>query len=540
LWIGIAIGAQVLASNLITKGISKDLSVAQLDGCNDADNFLTPVQDIFQFLEDGMTVRIGQAMGSGDFVTSGILLKWAGLGGFACGLVGAIISTIFTYIYAIYSFFVPTALSSSLPTSCAVIPSIAEIQADARPYWILVAFTWPALFINKATIGFFNGTGETLMWTIATVVSCAFQLAIFYIFIHTSNKTTIYGLSVFVPAYVFLLITILCFLRKKFIDQFKFLVNNMFTKDGLLISWQAARDGMHLLLKDLALTLQKSCSLIMAAHLGLGQQYQLLLYNNLQSIFGFSYGSQNQGSIFPIALGYGMRLAGSRLLGARKFEPFVAMFKAYFIGCVLFGFISFITIITKRTTVPYYFVSNGVCKYQEYQCSKSTYDHIFHNIDPGMIILSVMAWNNSIYSILSATLYATLDFTYIRNTTLIVFVIVYIPLACLGYLYFKSALALYVAQNVPVVVLTIIYAFRLFYTVIPNIETWISANDSVSKPEMKKSLSANAVYGNVGAIVNDEAQENQENVSTGNSNQVELQATNNDNNDNEERSPLQL
>ena len=46
----------------------------------------------------------------------------------------------------------------------------------------------------------------------------------------------------------------------------------------------------------------------MAAHIGLGSQYQLLIYNTIESVYGYSYGSQNLGSIFPITLGYGIAI----------------------------------------------------------------------------------------------------------------------------------------------------------------------------------------------------------------------------------------
>ena len=67
-----------------------------------------PFEDIFQFFEDGMTVRIGQAIGSADYMTSGLLIRWAVLGGFISGLIGAVSSTILTFIPPIFGFFVPT------------------------------------------------------------------------------------------------------------------------------------------------------------------------------------------------------------------------------------------------------------------------------------------------------------------------------------------------------------------------------------------------------------------------------------------------
>jgi len=426
-------------------------------------------------------------MGSLKFETAGTLMKWAAVGGFVSGLVGAVFSSAITAIHPIYSFFVPTTLSSKLPFNCPVIPDIQSIQNNAKPYWILSSFAWPAFFINKATIGFFLGTGETKIWSLSTVVSSVSSIAIFYFLINTVNKTAVYGMSNMIPEYVFLILTILCFGRKKYVEQFKFLKNNMFAKHGLKISWQAATDGSQLLLKDLALTFQKSGSLILAAHLGLGQQYQLLLYGNLQSNFGYSYGGQNSGSVFPILLGYAMRLSGSRLIGSRNYIGFMRLFKGYFIGCILFGFVSFLSLILTRNAIPYYYVSNDICTYQEYECSKSTYNHVFHNIDNGTIFLACMAWVNTIFSILQSTLYAISDFAYIRNTACITCITAFIPLACLAFWYFQSTMSLYVAQNVPIIILTILNMHRVFYVILPNIETFV-ANQITEGTEVRSSL----------------------------------------------------
>ena len=370
LWIGIAIAAEVFTSNYMIVQTAHKLSVAEADGCSDADNFLTPVEDIFQFFEDGMTVRIGQSIGANDYPTAGVLMKWAALGGFGTGLVGATASSGVSFIQPIYSFFVPTAIGAHLPDNCPIIPDDKKIQSLARPYWILTAFSWPALFIQKASIGFFLGTGETQLWCIATVIASGAQVGIFDLLVDKlDSNTTVYGLSTLIPPYLFIIITFFCFTRPKYLKLFRFKHTRMFTSDGWRISFQAATDGGELLLKDLALTLQKTVSLIMAAHLGLGQQYQLLMYQSIQGSYGYSYGSQNSGSVFPISLGYSMRLAGSRMLGAKNYVAFIATLKAYLFGDLLFGFIAFMAVLITKDGIAYYFASDDICEYQVKYCS---------------------------------------------------------------------------------------------------------------------------------------------------------------------------
>jgi len=154
---------------------------------------------------------------------------------------------------------------------------------------------------------------------------------------------------------------------------------------------------------------------------------------------------------------------------------------------MLFGFVSFLCLLLTRNATPYYYVSNDICTYQEYQCSKSTYNHVFHNIDNGTIFLAFMAWINTLFSILQSTLYAISDFTYVRNTACITCVTVFIPLVCLAFWYFQSTMSLYVAQNVPIIILTILFMHRIFYVILPNIETFV-ANQISESAELRASM----------------------------------------------------
>jgi len=132
-WGLIAVVAQIIALVVLGNSMQHDLSVPESDAIADSNNFLTPfqvrtdrtlccvcsscdadmmvvrVQDVFQFFEDGQTVRIGQAVGAQQFEEVGLLLKWGVVGGVACGLVGAALSTMATFISTVFSFFVPNA-----------------------------------------------------------------------------------------------------------------------------------------------------------------------------------------------------------------------------------------------------------------------------------------------------------------------------------------------------------------------------------------------------------------------------------------------
>ena len=266
-----------------------------------------------------MTVRVGNAIGSANFIMAGLLMKWAFIGGILTGLIGGTFATVITFIDQIYSFFVPTTTKNTFPINCPLIGSYKDLQKLAKPYWIISSYSWPFQFIQKASIGFFMGTGETQLWGIAMICASAAKIGSFYLLINNDNigNTTVYGLANnMVPSIVFAIVAILCFMQKKYRDQFQLNNSDMFSNQGWNVAYMAMKDGRQLLLKDLVLTLQKSISLNMAAHLNLGSQYQLLMYSTVQTVFGYNYGAQNSGNLFSIACGYGMRLTGSRFLGA--------------------------------------------------------------------------------------------------------------------------------------------------------------------------------------------------------------------------------
>eukprot|EP01084_Bolivina_argentea_P157766 274909_1 len=171
------------------------------------------------------------------------------------------------------------------------------------------------------------------------------------------------GLIILIPSMIYLICAIACFGRQKYRKLYKLdEIKNMFNENGLSVSYQCAKDGSHLLIKDLILTTQRALSLIMAAHIGLSEQYQLLLYDTVQMIYGSK-------SAFVMILAVSMRLFGSTFLGEKNYVNFKWMVKSLFICANLLGFISFLLMVTFRTSIAYNYVSDKICQYQQYECS---------------------------------------------------------------------------------------------------------------------------------------------------------------------------
>ena len=79
-----------------------------------------------------------------------------------------------------------------------------------------------------------------------------------------------------------------------------------------------------------------------------------------------------------------------------------------------------------------------VHRYQERACALPVYLAIFADIDPGYILNAVMATVNVFWSVITAVLYASLDFAFIRIATAVMTVAVYIPASLIAFYVFGT------------------------------------------------------------------------------------------------------
>ena len=216
---------------------------------------------------------------------------------------------------------------------------------------------------------------------------------------------------------------------------------SILTPKARRIGLRAARDGISLMAKDLVLTVESSMTNMLAANLGLGPQYQLSIFGTIDGTFG-------SGAIFPTILGYTVRLVGSRVLGEGKRIAFRNFTKGMLLGACMFGAVGTVSIFLVRNSAPYSFASDQVCEYQEEACSMVVYNAIFGDIHPGYILNAIMQFVGAVVTVETAILYATLDFAFIRNTTVVIFFVAYMPVSFIGYFLSKSIFVVQVEMGV--------------------------------------------------------------------------------------------
>ncbi|CAE7750741.1 unnamed protein product, partial [Symbiodinium pilosum] len=178
--LGVYLGviATVIVGIAMAESTQLALPVPERNSMLAATAFLTPVKDIFQFLEDTTTVKITHAMGVGDISGVRSIFKMGVLGGLACGVVGAALMTLLAYW--------PTAIEVLLaPGSsqaqrenpgCHLLPSATEVVATARGLWLLTSWSWPFQFVAMVLTGLLMGAREFALFGLANIL-CQMTLA---------------------------------------------------------------------------------------------------------------------------------------------------------------------------------------------------------------------------------------------------------------------------------------------------------------------------------------------------------------------------
>lgn len=111
--------------------------------------FLTPVKDIFQFLEDTTTVKITLALGANDYSSIRPIAVLGVLGGLLAGLLGALLMTCLAWWPSVIEVLLAPGSSEALTQNpqCQLLPSPDTVVDTARQLWLLTTLgqPWPAL-----------------------------------------------------------------------------------------------------------------------------------------------------------------------------------------------------------------------------------------------------------------------------------------------------------------------------------------------------------------------------------------------------------
>lgn len=437
-----------------------------------ADAWLTPIGEVFQFLEDAMTVKISFAMATGQVRRVKVLLIVGVLGGLATGVFAATLLTVMSFIEPlIRALLVPYSVAG---TGCSLIPTAKEIVLDSRSYWLLNAWSFPFNFITLVLTGFILGSLEFGLYGAAMLLSQLVQAGIWFGLKPADGASP--GLSLMGWANLLSSVTfvVVCFagilwhptLRQRYklsFSQEEEDDSESTDQEPLLdvitsIGKEAAGQGGLAMTLDLSMQANYTAGIYMSGLLGVDQLYQVSALQAAMPMFGTAY---------AIGLSYSTKLRGGMLVALGKFNEFSDYMKFSTLIAIYFAVVTVATTLPFREWLAFYFASPACVYASEVSCLP-TYSGIFgggqastSTLQDAFVVFSFAAAGICLFTALKAGLYCCFDFKFLAVCGVSA-VLLFVPCAAIAFR-FRTAAAMYTAMYLPTILIGIAFAARLFH-----------------------------------------------------------------------------
>eukprot|EP00434_Breviolum_minutum_P022948 symbB.v1.2.020244.t1/scaffold1693.1/size105633/14 len=501
----LAIGAEcylmILTANITQRLLTVPLRNSMLAG----DAFLVPLREIFQFLEDVVTVKVMAAIGSGATGAVRPILQLGVFGGAFFGIVAALCATLLcSWPSALRLQEIqkaddrsPKALKSSTrwllapytvhdsALGCPLIPEGDEAANMAKNYLVLSVWCWPAIFVSMALRGFLLGLQEYGFFIFIGLVQSVTQIVLLYILFVPDPSLNALGWIVFVGSYLSLISTLGLFIFRRDLRQrynltiCKHEAAELGTLEVVQISWKkASQEGFYAMLLDVAAQASITTGVYVAgAMLGIGAMYQVSAW---QAAFP-QYGLQ-----WIIGVTYVLRLQGSRLVAAKEYRQFKILFRSVVAYGVMLALVAAVTLIPFRTPIAF-LEAAPACEYASSLNCANIFASVFGGgknegdtlQGSGMLLFvsaprscgadtslkkSVLSLRptliaRSFYQLYKAGLYACLDWSFMAKTAVASICFVFFPAICVA-IYLKSVSSILVAMYLPLLAMALAFLCR--------------------------------------------------------------------------------
>ena len=160
------------------------------------DAFLTPIHEIFGFIEDTMTVKVGYAIASRRYHDLNVLLNVSVLGGLFCAAAAFLAMLGIALNDSLAGWVLNPSEKSNqalIDDGCTFIPSTKALLRNARIYWILSTVTWIPSFMSKGLAGFFVGILELFPYLFPGIIQAVVPISLWFGLL---SNTDIYPLTI--------------------------------------------------------------------------------------------------------------------------------------------------------------------------------------------------------------------------------------------------------------------------------------------------------------------------------------------------------
>eukprot|EP00930_Biecheleria_cincta_P031740 TRINITY_DN22007_c0_g2_i1.p1 TRINITY_DN22007_c0_g2~~TRINITY_DN22007_c0_g2_i1.p1 ORF type:complete len:715 (+),score=95.09 TRINITY_DN22007_c0_g2_i1:30-2147(+) len=470
---GIYLGvtAVTTASIIMADSTQLALPVPQRNSMLAAVAFLTPVKEVFQFLEDTTTVKITHAMGTGDYSPIRSIAYVGVVGGVLAGVAGAALMTVLAaWPSAIEVLLAPGAAQATDDNpGCDLLPTAAEVVDNAKILWFMTSWAWPLQFVAMVLTGLLMGAREFGLYGLASVLAQATMLVTWFLGPKPQNLDLL-GWSGFMASLVFCLSLALAILANRPLRQkygLLFCVREVAAEgasqslnDNDSVQKNTLLDGLLAMTLDLVLQAGISIAVFVAGFLSLQDMYQL-------SAAGAAL---PQYTAYAAGLGYIVKLSGSALVGRKAYREFATLMRVIIGLSAMLGIVSALGIFPLKSGLAAFY-SSQACEFASSKKCLGIYRGIFgggvgtttndSTMFDTFTAFGVTTMFTCVFSVAKAALYACQDFVFMAKSSLVIFVVFFIPALLIARLHFATATALYVAQMLPTWCLTVVFLLRL-------------------------------------------------------------------------------
>ena len=146
-------------------------------------SFLTPVGEVFSFLEDAMTIRVGYALAARRHEELNTLLHISVLGGLVCGALAFGTLAALAFSSAAGAILNPSAASNEvlIASGCTLIPTTSDLEQRARAFLLLSGGAWLPNFATRGMLGLLAGGGDFHLYLLPSLLGAVTPVAVWFL-----------------------------------------------------------------------------------------------------------------------------------------------------------------------------------------------------------------------------------------------------------------------------------------------------------------------------------------------------------------------
>lgn len=449
------------------------------------ENVTTPFYEIFQFIEDVITVRLAYALGSGNKPLVNKLLHHGIAGAFLSATLAGILMTIVGAIPSVLNFFASPFFENAeeLYPGCKYLSHLGP--SEVFPLWMFKSWGMIGVQIGMVMSAFFFGAREMNAFGWAATAAYGVQAVVWFTQVGTfPNPLTLLGAAEFASSIALPIFCVVYILSpfganirennglklsiSSVIESGKDIVccrdgddepsESQHIEGARSPTKQVLVDGLKIMTMDVVLQVTQLVTVYLALYQDPATGYQLTAIQSVLPQYGVGY---------SMSIVFMIKIVGSAMLAQGEYDRYRKFVSLCIIGVILFIPVLAGSIIPSTREIAYT-TANAACEYAHDEKCVPFFNNIFGPLAQGgqftleysFYAMAFGSATDSIFFVMRATLLSCNEYNYLLYSTIasaILFVPTILVVTIVSTPFQNQAIAFYVASQIPQ--LTLILAF---------------------------------------------------------------------------------